>query len=443
MLNLVKGLKESGRQDFLRTFGPSIVRWLDRNLYCPTLTPLKSGLLADVPINSVSRIVTKFQGSCLSGFFMNEATLDVCCMHALAFSILPPTALESVCPLAQGALVQPSYFRRGERAFKAKPCAMQTATSPAQPSMDTSIRQSQEAMPSSYTPIPNALFDHVMPTLSGSEWQLLCVIIRQTIGWHDPSTGARKTSDWLSHRQLKTRTGRGSDAVCHAIESLVRKGHIEVKNEQGDLLATPPERRRNGSRLFYGIGLTLRKHFASSHGSEENPRLTAVRKTRIGKAETTKETPTKTQMKAFGKPPTPFVRAGAPRSKSTMGNDECGCLLHSEANPQITGSPLHFSLPPSKYSTGVSRIVAAYKDLIQNQKNPNGHFSTSLNQEYIDRLEKALSRYDEEQLLSFLEAFFESDFSLMKRNSSLASFIDSVHILATRRPKQRLTAPAP
>ncbi len=95
-----------------------------------------------------------------------------------------------------------------------------------------------------------------MPTLSGSEWALLCVIVRQTLGWHDPSTGKRKSSDWLSHRQLKARTGRGADTVCSAIDSLVRRDLIEVKDEAGQLLVTPAERRR-ARRLFYALSPSL------------------------------------------------------------------------------------------------------------------------------------------------------------------------------------------
>ncbi len=310
----------------------------------------------------------------------------------------------------------------------------QAVTSPAQLSPHTNTPQTQELIQSSYTPIPNVLLDEVMPTLSGSEWQLLCVILRQTQGWHDPVTGRRKTSDWLSHKQLKARTGRGSDAICHAIESLVRKGHIKVKDEKGTLLSTAHERRRSGSRLFYGLGLALLSHFEPPASFASTP----VRESRIGKAETTKETPTKIPGKAFGKPQTSFVShsSNVPPFK-TIKSEGCGCLSRSQANPQITAPATHDRVPPCKYSREVSHIVAAYKDLTQNQQALNASFSTSLSQEYVERLEKALSRYGEEQLLTLLKAFFQSDFSLMKRNSSLASFVDSVHILAARRPQNQ------
>ena len=290
-----------------------------------------------------------------------------------------------------------------------------------------------------YTSFPNALLDHIMPTLSGSEWQLLCVIIRQTQGWHDPHTGGRKKSDWLSHQQLKARTGRGSDAVCHAIETLVRRGHIEVKDEQGHVLATPQERRRNGSRLFYEIGAPLHSYFASEQLLKENLMPDPFRQARFGKAETTKETLTKTVEQAFGKPQTSSFPSGGQCSKVPK-KDGCGCLTRSQADLQLAPSPPHDSVPSFNHPEEVRRIVAAYRNLANDGKPPNGHFNTSLNQEYIERLEKALSRYGEEQLLTLLKAFFESDFSLMKRNSSFASFVDSVHILAARRPKNHFVA---
>ncbi len=313
------------------------------------------------------------------------------------------------------------------------PHAPQTATPPAQPSPDINTCQSHEVMRASYTPIPNVVFDHIMPTLSGSEWQLLCVIIRQTQGWHDPSTGGRKTNDWLSHQQLKARTGRGSDAICHAIESLVRKGHIEVKDDKGNPLSTAHERRRNGSRLFYGLSFALHSHFQPSDSVSSTP----VRETRIGKAETTKETPTKLYGQPFGKSQTTTFPATAPRSKATSSSEGCGCLFRPQNKPPIAASPTHNSVLPSTYSKEVSHLVEAYEDLMQKHESSNANSSASplLSQDSVDRLEKALSRYGEEQLLAFLEAFFESDFSVMKRNSSLTSFIDSVHILAARRPK--------
>ena len=83
------------------------------------------------------------------------------------------------------------------------------------------------------TPFPNVLLDTVMPLLKDTEWRILCVIVRQTLGWLEGAgnghkEGDRKSRDWLTHSQLKQRTGRNSAAICKAVHSLVRRGLIVV-----------------------------------------------------------------------------------------------------------------------------------------------------------------------------------------------------------------------
>lgn len=102
-----------------------------------------------------------------------------------------------------------------------------------------------------FTPFPSVLVDDVMPTLKDTEWRLLCVIVRQTLGWQDKrQCGA---SDWLTHSQLKARTGRASAAVCSAVDVLVRRGMIEVHDEAGQPMLTPQERRRHQGRLLFRL----------------------------------------------------------------------------------------------------------------------------------------------------------------------------------------------
>ncbi len=67
---------------------------------------------------------------------------------------------------------------------------------------------------------------------------------------------AHKRRDWLSHRQLCRRTGRGSDAVSAAVASLTASGLIVVEDAGGSLLATPEERRRCLGRLYFRPGAT-------------------------------------------------------------------------------------------------------------------------------------------------------------------------------------------
>ena len=102
------------------------------------------------------------------------------------------------------------------------------------------------------TAIPNLLLDKVMPKLGETSWKLLCVVVRQTRGWRMPD-GSRKQADWMSHSQLRRRTGRSSAAVSRAIDVLVRSGIIVVRDLFGNPLQSPSERRRSHSRLVFGL----------------------------------------------------------------------------------------------------------------------------------------------------------------------------------------------
>ena len=103
-----------------------------------------------------------------------------------------------------------------------------------------------------FTAIPNVLIDEVMPTLKDTEWRLLCVIARQTIGWVD-GNGKRKQRDWMSQSQLITKTGRNSAALSAALDVLVRENLIECQAENGELLDTPQQRRRHRGRVYFSL----------------------------------------------------------------------------------------------------------------------------------------------------------------------------------------------
>jgi len=100
--------------------------------------------------------------------------------------------------------------------------------------------------------------DHLLPDLKDTELRLLLVVLRQTLlrGKH---------FDWLASRQLKERTGRASEAVSAAVDALVNRGLLEVRNGGGRLLTTTHERRREHGRLYFGLGPVLLS--AASDGS--------------------------------------------------------------------------------------------------------------------------------------------------------------------------------
>ena len=107
-----------------------------------------------------------------------------------------------------------------------------------------------------HTPFPNKLIDEVMPTLRDTEWRVLCVIVRSTLGWRMPDR-SRKQSDRISHRQLMRRTGRQSEAVSRAIARLVCAGLITVIDAEGDVIGTPRARQRHRGRIFYEVSAAV------------------------------------------------------------------------------------------------------------------------------------------------------------------------------------------
>ena len=150
-------------------------------------------------------------------------------------------------------------------------------------------------MPASTTPFPNRLLDDIMPLVTDTEWRVVCVITRQTLGWHNTETGGRKTRDWLTHKQLQAKTGRAGAAISQAIEGLVDKALICVEDADGNLLTSAAERRRTQGRLYYRLQQTRLQAETNSEAltleSEARSSQTeaATSETILRKAKTTKE----------------------------------------------------------------------------------------------------------------------------------------------------------
>ena len=121
------------------------------------------------------------------------------------------------------------------------------------------------------TPFPNYLLDRVMPKLRDTEWRLLSIIVRQTFGWSD-GHGKRKNSDWLSHAQLKRKTGRSSTAISRAIEVLVWSKLVVVRDLSGRALSEATDRRRARSKLSF----SLHPRFRAAHRLQQVGHATFV-----------------------------------------------------------------------------------------------------------------------------------------------------------------------
>ncbi len=114
------------------------------------------------------------------------------------------------------------------------------------------VESEQRTKTGGTTPLPNTLFDDLLPHLSDTELRILLIVARSTLGWKEGN--GRKERDWLSHAQLQRRTGRSGAPISRAINSLVHKGLLVVQDEGGTMRSSARERRALSSRLFFRLG---------------------------------------------------------------------------------------------------------------------------------------------------------------------------------------------
>lgn len=248
-----------------------------------------------------------------------------------------------------------------------------------------------------HTPVPNYLLDTLLPTLNGTELKVLLVVVRQTWGWHQ--AGRRKTRDWLTQSQLKTRTGHGSEAISHAIDSLVRRGLMQVEDQARNPLVTPAQRRRHCGKLYYRLGVHALglAHAPGENGAEIEQRDL---ESEVRKANTTKETNTKYLSKDRVQPD------GYP----------CGKLAAATKNPGMAQGR----------NPQVRQFLYLYRELFQRHSalGEAPPIAWGRDGKIVGEL---LKLYAYERLSDLLEQFFDNaDAWLRKRGYSLAAFRDAL-----------------
>ena len=78
-----------------------------------------------------------------------------------------------------------------------------------------------------WTPVHNYVFDRLMPKLSPNAWKVLCVAIRQTLGWEGAGPGGRRKWDAISYSQFMEKAGIGSRATIRkAIRECLDAGYL-------------------------------------------------------------------------------------------------------------------------------------------------------------------------------------------------------------------------
>jgi hypothetical protein len=234
------------------------------------------------------------------------------------------------------------------------------------------------------TPFPNVLLDTVRPRLKGSEWNLLCVIVRQTYGWSE-GQGRRKQSDWLTHQQIKRRTGLASASICRAIETLVKGNLIVVRDNVGRELRTAAERRRAG-RLHFSLG---------------NPVELSNLQTRTPDFQKTKTTETKEDL-IF--PFVDFKKENEP-AKVVLENEKLSEGELNEASQEV-----------------LQYYKQTFRDHLGQRKVPNISLAD------IDELEIVIQKKGINETKHLMDRFFASDYYFVARQHySLSAFLHSTH----------------
>lgn len=118
------------------------------------------------------------------------------------------------------------------------------------------------------TPTPNELYNGEMKKMSDTELRVVLVVTRSTLGWEiDHETGMRKKEDWLSSYQLIKKTGRSGRAISTAIDGCIKKGWIEARDKEGNILDT--KIKRSGNKIYYRLGRIFLDKIKTTEESSE------------------------------------------------------------------------------------------------------------------------------------------------------------------------------
>jgi len=93
------------------------------------------------------------------------------------------------------------------------------------------------------TQVPNKVLDVFLPTLTGVEFKILMIIIRQTHGF-------RKERDRMNYTQLIQKSGYSRRVIADTIQVLINKELITVTDYRNNTLHTPKLRKGKTSIYF-------------------------------------------------------------------------------------------------------------------------------------------------------------------------------------------------
>lgn len=108
------------------------------------------------------------------------------------------------------------------------------------------------------TQMPNVILEEWMPKLSGPEFKIISLLVRQTIGYQlDKETGRRKDRDWMNIGQIMKKTGIKSDRTVSKSIAILSEKHklIESVTDSGFLLDSPQKRETHSGKIYYRLVL--------------------------------------------------------------------------------------------------------------------------------------------------------------------------------------------
>lgn len=285
------------------------------------------------------------------------------------------------------------------------------------------------------TPFPNVLLDKVMPHLKDTEWRILCVIVRQTLGWQDRKSKNRKISDWLTQTQLVRKTGRDRAALSRAIDTLVQRDYVEVKSEAGKLLSSPQERRQHKGRLFFAL----------------RPRFFAGTATKFNNAKSEYQMPLSNSLLTHEISKSEYHRAPKANTTKEIGTKQTVTKRTSQnslerltaeifCSPTETPEqmPVQETVPKSRpeHSSAAQDFIALFERLYEQTKRYKAVVTLSENE--AARLERLLSSQPSLDWQPVLQDFFACDAGYVtRRNHSLSAFLNSCQILLVKTKRMR------
>ena len=272
-----------------------------------------------------------------------------------------------------------------------------------------------------FTPLPNDLIDRIMPTLKDTEWRLLCVIARQTLGWRGEN-GGRKKRDWLTQKQLKERTGRDSAALSQAVESLIARQLIMVSDTTGKSMSTVKARRSTRSRVYYGLHPDLLSAIVPKSELVESQQRENI----LDFVKNKRDFPSREAGKANG--------TKENETKETLTKEVVTDVFFENKSAQMPQTQLDLDTENEEPSDPqLMKFIEYYQRRFREQiRGIPPPFSQGDRQ----KLQTLLAAHSFEVLVESLEIFFTINFSYIRRQRySLSVFVHSFNLLRAAKPR--------